>query len=124
MTFFAGLDWAATTHAVCVIDETGTVRWRGTVAHTAAGWAELVQRLNRCGPPATLPVALERPSGLVSTPSWRPASPSSPSTPTSSKPADLATPPPGARVIPATPTFSPTSSGPMATASGPAAPRR
>jgi transposase len=65
MTFFVGLDWAATTHAVCVLDDTGTVRWRGTVAHSAAGLAELVQRLGRFGPPATLPVALERPSGLV-----------------------------------------------------------
>jgi transposase len=65
MSFFVGLDWAATTHAVVVIDETGTVRWRGTVPHTAAGLAALVQRLSRFGAPATLPVALERPSGLV-----------------------------------------------------------
>jgi transposase len=65
MSFFVGLDWAATTHAVCVIDEAGTVRWRGTVPHTAAGLAELVQRLTGLGAPATLPVALERPSGLV-----------------------------------------------------------
>jgi transposase len=65
MTCFVGLDWAATTHAVCVLDETGTVRWRGTVPHTAAGLAELVQRLSRLGTPAMLPVALERPSGLV-----------------------------------------------------------
>ena len=65
MSFFVGLDWAATTHAVCVLDETGTVCWRGIVPHTAAGLAELVQRLRRVGTPATLPVALERPSGLV-----------------------------------------------------------
>ena len=65
MPFFVGLDWAATTHAVCVIDETGSVRWRGTVSHTAAGLAELSQRLTRLGAPAPLPVALERPSGLV-----------------------------------------------------------
>jgi transposase len=65
MSFFVGLDWAATTHAVCVITETGTVRWRGTVPHSAAGLAELIQRLRRLGPPPTLPVALERPSGLV-----------------------------------------------------------
>lgn len=65
MTFCVGLDWAATTHAVSVLDETGTVRWRGTVSHTAAGLAELVERLTRWGPPASLPVALERPSGLV-----------------------------------------------------------
>jgi transposase len=65
MTFFVGLDWAAMTHAVCVLDATGTARWRGTVPHTAAGLAELVQRLRRFGPPSTLLVALERPSGLV-----------------------------------------------------------
>ena len=65
MPFFVGLDWAATTHAVCVIDETGSVRWRGTVSHTDAVLAELSQRLTRLGAPATLPVALERPSGLV-----------------------------------------------------------
>jgi transposase len=65
MPYFVGLDWAATTHAVCVIDETGTVRWRGTVSHTAAGLTALVQHLRRFGAPATLPVALERPSGLV-----------------------------------------------------------
>lgn len=65
MSFFVGLDWAATTHAVCVIDEAGAVRWRGTVSHSAAGLAELVQRVARFGPPASLPVALERPSGLV-----------------------------------------------------------
>jgi len=65
MSYFAGVDWAATAHAVCVIDETGTVRWRGTVPHSAAGRAELVQHVTGFGPPALLPVALERPSGLV-----------------------------------------------------------
>ncbi len=65
MSFFVGLDWAATLHAVCIIDETGTVHWRGTAPHTAAGLTELVHRLTRLGPPATVPVALERPSGLV-----------------------------------------------------------
>jgi transposase len=65
MPDFVGLDWAATTHAVCVIDETGTVRWRGTVPHTAAGLTALVQHLRRFGAPASLPGALERPSGLV-----------------------------------------------------------
>jgi hypothetical protein len=47
MTFFVGLDWAATTHAVCVLDQTGLVRWRGTVPHSADGLAELVQILAR-----------------------------------------------------------------------------
>jgi transposase len=65
MPDFVGLAWAATTHALCVINETGTVRWRGTVPHTAAGLTALVQHLRRFGAPASLPVALERPSGLV-----------------------------------------------------------
>ncbi len=65
MTFFVGLDWASTAHAVCVLDDTGTVRWRGSVPHSAEGLAELVRRLRQCGPPATVHVAIECPSGVV-----------------------------------------------------------
>lgn len=61
-TFFAGLDWASQTHAVCIIDEHGTVREQIEVAHTAAGLAELRRRLTAAGSP---PVAIERPSGLI-----------------------------------------------------------
>jgi transposase len=63
---FAGLDWASHNHAVCVIDATGGVRERFDVTHDAAGLRELLARLRRCAPtPAQLPVAIERPSGLV-----------------------------------------------------------
>jgi transposase len=63
---FAGLDWAARTHAVCVIDETGAVREQFEVTHDAAGLRELLARLRRCAPmPAQLPIAIERPSGLL-----------------------------------------------------------
>jgi transposase len=65
MTFFVGLDWAATTHAICVLRETGTVQWRGTVPHSAEGLADLVHRLRQLGPPHTVQVAIERPSGVV-----------------------------------------------------------
>ena len=65
MTFFVGLDWAATAHAVCVLDEAGLVRWRGSVPHSADGLADLVRRLTRLGSPATVRIAIERPSGLV-----------------------------------------------------------
>ena len=61
-TFFAGLDWASQTHAVCVIDERGAVCERFEVAHDAAGLSQLKRRLGRWHCP---PIAIERPSGLV-----------------------------------------------------------
>lgn len=61
-TCFAGLDWASQTHAVCVIDERGSVLEHFEVSHDAAGLAELKRRLKHRGCP---PVAIERPSGLV-----------------------------------------------------------
>src|SRR5689334_16439633 len=65
MSLHAGLDWGATGHAVCVIDEGGAIRARIECPHTRAGLADLLARLKRLGPPAELPVAIERPSGLV-----------------------------------------------------------
>jgi transposase len=63
---FVGLDWASREHAVCVIDASGAVRDRFDVTHDAAGLRELVTRLRRyAATPAPLPVAIERPSGLV-----------------------------------------------------------
>jgi transposase len=61
-SYFAGLDWASRTHAVCVIDEHGSVLERLDVAHDAAGLAELKCRLERWHRPS---VAIERPCGLV-----------------------------------------------------------
>ncbi len=60
---FAGLDWAAHTHAVCIIDASGTVRDRFEVAHDRQGLAELMRRLAHFG--ASLRIAIERPSGLI-----------------------------------------------------------
>jgi transposase len=62
---FAGLDWGSAGHAVCVVDDRGTVILRHDVRHDAAGLADLVAVLKRLGPPEALPVAIERPSGLV-----------------------------------------------------------
>ena len=59
---FAGLDWASQTHAVCVIDERGTVRLQFDVTHDADGLRELLLRLHRCG---VQRIAIERPSGLL-----------------------------------------------------------
>lgn len=61
--FFAGLDWAVHSHAVCVIDATGAVRDRFEIAHDRDGLAELMRRLARFG--ASVRIAIERPSGLI-----------------------------------------------------------
>jgi transposase len=61
-TFFAGLDWASQSHAVCIVDEHGTVRETMDIAHDADGLAHLQRRLQHFGPP---PLAIERPSGLL-----------------------------------------------------------
>jgi transposase len=66
MGYVVGLDWGCSLHAVCVIDAgTGAVADRFEAAHDAAGLRELRRKLARYGPTADLPVAIERPSGLV-----------------------------------------------------------
>jgi transposase len=65
MPFHAGLDWGGASHAVCVIDGPGRVVARFDARHDAAGLAALLAGLARIAPPAELPVAIERPSGLV-----------------------------------------------------------
>src|SRR5580692_11244027 len=42
MTYFVGLDWAAREHAICAVDERGTVVTRFTATHAATGLDELV----------------------------------------------------------------------------------
>jgi transposase len=59
---FAGLDWASEEHAVCVLDERGTAVKRFTVAHDEQGLRTLCERLAEFG---ELPIAIERPSGLL-----------------------------------------------------------
>lgn len=63
--YFVGLDWASQKHDVCVLDPAGATRVTFTMAHTAAGLAELTRRLRAIAPPEQLAVAIERPSGLV-----------------------------------------------------------
>ena len=60
-----GVDWGSEQHAVCVLDADGSVLSRFTVAHTAAGLEQLIQQLARFGPTDQLPVAVERPSGML-----------------------------------------------------------
>jgi transposase len=66
MAFAVGLDWGGAVHAVCVIDMgSGAVAERFEARHDAEGLRALVGRLARLGDAAGLPVAIERPSGLV-----------------------------------------------------------
>lgn len=64
-TYTVGIDWASDHHDVCVLDQTGRIRTEFRVAHSAAGLAELLTRLGRLGPPETIALGLERPSGLL-----------------------------------------------------------
>jgi len=65
MPYTVGLDWGGTTHAVCVLDAAGAVAQQFEIPHTADGLAALRRKLAAFGPPAELPVAIERPSGLL-----------------------------------------------------------
>lgn len=63
--FFTGIDWAAETHAVCVLDAGGKIAAEFTIEHSADGIATLARRLARYGAPGDLPVAIERPDGRL-----------------------------------------------------------
>jgi len=58
--FYAGLDWASKTHAVCVVDAHGTIRARFEIANTGKTFTGLVNRLVKL---QELGVAIERSDG-------------------------------------------------------------
>jgi transposase len=62
---YAGIDWASETHSLCVTDPAGTLCARFSFAHTAEGIAEAIRRLDRFGSREQMPIAIERPSGLL-----------------------------------------------------------
>jgi transposase len=63
--FFTGIDWAAETHAVCVMDAGGKIVAEFTIEHSADGIAALARRLARYGEAGDVPVAIERPDGRL-----------------------------------------------------------
>ena len=65
MPFYGGLDWGGAAHAVCVVDGAGGVVARIEARHDAAGLADMLARLRKIAPAGELPIAIERPSGLV-----------------------------------------------------------
>ncbi len=62
---YVGWDWAGKVHDVTVLDEQGRVVEHFEVGHHEAGFEHALKRLCRHGRPEALPVAIERPSGLV-----------------------------------------------------------
>jgi transposase len=63
--FFVGIDWAATEHVVCVLDQTGRKVAAFTIDHTAAGFVRLTGRLGKLGDTGRMPIAIERPDGRL-----------------------------------------------------------
>jgi transposase len=63
--FFVGLDWAAETHAVCVLDTEGQILAQFTIVHSAAGIAGLIAKLARFGDPVDVQIGIERPDGRL-----------------------------------------------------------
>jgi transposase len=63
--FFTGIDWAAETHAVCVLDAAGKIAAEFTIEHSADGIATLIRRLARYGAAGGMPAAIERPDGRM-----------------------------------------------------------
>ena len=65
MNYFAGIDWGGSQHALCVVDEVGKTVLALQVRHDAEGLRSIGQQLKRLGRPDSLPIAIERPSGLI-----------------------------------------------------------
>lgn len=62
---FVGIDWASRAHELCVVDESGAVVQRFGFAHSERGIRGALTRLARLGAAGELPVAIERPDGLL-----------------------------------------------------------
>jgi transposase len=63
--YLIGIDWASDKHDVCVLSDSGGIEERFVVSHTAEGISQLVRRLGALANPGFLPIAIERPSGLL-----------------------------------------------------------
>lgn len=62
---YVGIDWASRAHELCVVDEQGAIVTRFGFAHSERGISEMLARLAKLAEPAALPVAIERPDGLL-----------------------------------------------------------
>jgi transposase len=65
VSYTVGLDWGSKQHLVCVLDGTGAVKKRLSIEHSRQGLERLLRELRKIAPPQELPVAVERPSGVL-----------------------------------------------------------
>lgn len=62
---YVGLDWAAATHAVCMLSAVGKILSQFVIDHTAEGIALLIRKLGKFGDPADIHIGIERPNGRL-----------------------------------------------------------
>ncbi len=65
MEMFVGIDWGGEKHAVCVLTDKAKVLAHFEITHDAEGLSSLRKGLAKIGKPADLPIAIERPTGLL-----------------------------------------------------------
>lgn len=65
MAYHTGLDWGGENHSFCVVDSNGRIVAQSEVRHDAAGLSALLASLRELGPPSDIPIAIERPTGLL-----------------------------------------------------------
>ncbi|WP_242130476.1 IS110 family transposase [Sphingobium sp. Sx8-8] len=65
MTLYAGLDWGGASHSICVVNDSGQIVARWDAPHDTAGLTTLIVSLRKLAPPGELPIAIERPTGLL-----------------------------------------------------------
>ena len=62
---FVGIDWAAESHDICVVDSAGKIRGRATVAHSRDGFKELVKHMVGWAEQGEILIGIERPEGRL-----------------------------------------------------------
>jgi transposase len=62
---FVGIDWASRAHELCIVEATGAVVEQFGFAHSERGIRGALERLAKLGDPVELPIAIERPDGLL-----------------------------------------------------------
>jgi transposase len=62
---YVGIDWASRAHELCVVGEDGAVLERFGFGHSERGISGALARLAKLGEPSELPIAIERPDGLL-----------------------------------------------------------